>query len=112
MMEQGERLRAWRAYVGEQRGRKLTLEEAAELIAIEAERLGIGPTSRKVPRTHASLTRWELGNVSPTIEGLAVIAAAYHVNAFDLMTKDPPTLGIAARASRRPAEPRSRKSKG
>jgi hypothetical protein len=90
--DQGQLLRAWRVYVGDRRGRKLSLEAAAQLIADEAEKLNIPFESRKVPRTHASLTRWELGNVEQKVEGLGIIAKAYGINAFDLMTGPPPTL--------------------
>lgn len=89
--EQGHRLRAWRQYVGERRGHKLTLVEAAAMIAAVAEKRGIAANARKLPRTHASLTRWELGDVQHSVEGLAVIAEAWDVNAFDLMTKLPPS---------------------
>lgn len=88
--EQGKLLRAWRVEVGERRGRYLALEHAAQLITDEAERQGISKASRWLPRTHASLTRWELGNVKQSVEGLSVIAKAYGINPYDLMTTPPP----------------------
>ncbi len=88
--EQGALLRAWRNYVGEVRGRPLTLKEAAALIAEEAERQGVRASARSLPRSHASLTRWELGNVEQSASGLGLIAKAYGVNAYDLMTRLPP----------------------
>jgi transcriptional regulator with XRE-family HTH domain len=83
--EQGRRLRAWREFVGERMGRKLTLKAAAELIATEVESQGGDRNCRWVPCTHASLTRWELGNVQHNIQGLGIIAKAYGVSPIDLM---------------------------
>jgi hypothetical protein len=96
--EQGQLLRLWREYVGWKHGQVLTLEAAAVLIADEAERQGIPEGNRSVPRTHASLTRWELGNVQPKIAGLGIIAKAYGINPFDLMTKPPPRTSEGTRS--------------
>ena len=83
--EIGMRLRACRKEIGERRGRNFTLMAAAAEIAEEAARQGIG-VSRMVPRTHASLTRWELGNVQPSLEGLRIIARTYGVSLSDLVS--------------------------
>ena len=102
--EQGQLLRQWREHVGDLRGRPLTLMEAAELIADECERQGVSEENRRVPRSHASLTRWELGNVDQKVEGLGIIAKAYGINAFDLMVGPPPV--AVARARERAADRR------
>ena len=88
-IEQGLRLRAWREHTGNLSGERLTLKVVAELIADEADRQSIARTSRMVPRTHASLTRWELGNVQQTIDGLGIIAKVYGVSLIDLMRMPP-----------------------
>jgi transcriptional regulator with XRE-family HTH domain len=82
---QGAALRAWRKLTG------LSLERAAELIAIEAEKAGIGPKSRSVPRSHASLIRWETGqNKDYKLIGLDLIARVYGVATHDIMRMPPP----------------------
>jgi hypothetical protein len=88
-IEQGLRLRAWRNHAAKLSGRKLTLEAAAELIAAEVEHQGHHRDVRWAPCTHASLTRWELGNVQQNLEGLGVIAKAYGVRPIDLMRMPP-----------------------
>lgn len=90
--EQGSALRSWREWAGDRLGHKLTLEKAAELISGEAERQSISESSRSTPRTHASLTRWELANVKHTIEGLKIIAKVYGISYAEL-TAGPPEAG-------------------
>lgn len=68
--------------------KKLTLMGAATLIDAEAERQKIDPEGRSVPRTHASLIRWESGKVPVKLLGLAVIASAYGVDLDELTNPD------------------------
>lgn len=73
---QGAALKAWRKKLG------YTLEEAAELIAKEAEKAGVDKSERTVPRTHPALRRWEENeNRSHNIKGLKIIAKAYGTTA-------------------------------
>jgi transcriptional regulator with XRE-family HTH domain len=88
-VELGACLRAWRERVGQNAGYKLTLEAAALMVASEAERAGISSASRKVPRSHASLTRWERGNVSQSVEGLEIIAKVYGIRLRDISEMPP-----------------------
>ena len=83
-------MHAWRDYVGARRGRALTLEEAAELIAVEAERQGFDRNARGLPCKHASLSRWEGGKAQQKIEGLGIIARAYGISFDDLICREPP----------------------
>jgi hypothetical protein len=92
----GANLRAWRVYVGVARGKAMTLVEAVQLISEEAERLGIG-VSRKVPRTHPALIRWEQGDIEHSVLGLSIIATVYGVTTRDLMAEPPQALTPEAR---------------
>lgn len=86
--EQGKLLRAWRKWEAARRQKRLTLMTLAAEVAERAEAKGFAPTSRKIPGSHASMTRWENG-APQSLEGLTVIAEIYGVSIVDLM-KDPP----------------------
>jgi transcriptional regulator with XRE-family HTH domain len=89
MSAQGELLRQWRERVG------LTLEQAADAVDVIALSRGIDKKGRRVPRTHASLSRWETGVVDTKELGLELIAAAYGVSVEDLR-RPPPQEGARA----------------
>jgi hypothetical protein len=99
--EQGKLLRKWRRWYGEKRGRKLTLMELAGLVSDVAEQKGFDQKSRRIPGSHAAMTRWELGDVDQTLAGLDVLAAIYGVLVTDLM-RDP---AEAATRTEQPPEP-------
>lgn len=79
----GNILRLWRQSKG------LTLEKAAEQIADHAREAGVPEKSKMVPRTYASLIRWEKDQVQMKQIGLDLIAAAYGVSS-DELRKPPP----------------------
>lgn len=60
------------------------MAEAADRIEQEAKKAGIGKKDRSVPRSHASLSRWETGNVLIKEVGLQLFARAYGVTPDDL----------------------------
>lgn len=80
----GELLRLWRESKG------WSLETVAHLVELEAGKRGIDPGSKKVPRTHASMSRWETGVVDVKPLGLELIAQAYGVEPDDLRKPPPP----------------------
>lgn len=87
--EQGRLLRAWREHIGARRGIRLTLETLAAELSLLAEEEGIPSTSRKVPGTWASLSRWENGVSEQSPTGMRLIAKHYKVDVQDLMGPPP-----------------------
>ncbi len=83
MAEQGDILRQWRERIG------WSLERAALEVELLANARGIPRNSKKVPRTHASLSRWETGNVEIKSLGLDLLARAYGVS-VDALRNPPP----------------------
>lgn len=67
---QADLIRLWREHLG------LSLESVAFAIEALCRDRGISPKSRKYPRTHASLSRWETGQSDVKEAGLTVIAEA------------------------------------
>lgn len=88
--QQGKLLRAWRHHMSAERNVRITLTALAADVAARAEAKGFAPESRKIPGTHASMTRWELGDSPQSLDGLQIIAEVYGVSILDLM-KPPPT---------------------
>lgn len=84
----GTILRQWRERNG------LTLEAAATAVEILATTRGIPKSSKKVPRTHASLSRWENGHVEIKRLGLELLAAVYGTTP-DAIQRPPPPEGSA-----------------
>lgn len=82
-MATGENLRLWREAMGK------TLEEAAHAVETLAKARGIARSSKKVPRTHASLSRWETGKVDVKELGLDLLAEAYGISP-DQLRRPPP----------------------
>jgi transcriptional regulator with XRE-family HTH domain len=81
---QGELLRQWRERKG------MSLEAAAFAVELLARTAGVDAKSKKIPRTHASLSRWETGKVEVKDLGLALLAEAYGVDPEDLRRPPPP----------------------
>lgn len=99
-MTTGENLRLWR----EARG--LTLEEAADKVETLAIARGVPRESKKVPRTHASLSRWETGKVDVKEIGLELIALAYGVTK-EQIRRPPPEAGSPPTRSVEVPEPQA-----
>lgn len=87
--EQGRLLRAWRKHVGERQKRKISLMDLAAQVSEAAEKAGIPRQSRRIPGSHASMTRWELGDVEQSMSGLQLIATIYGVSVVSLMSEPP-----------------------
>lgn len=83
MASQADLLRLWREYHGK------TLEEVALAVELAATARSIDRKSRSVPRTHASMSRWENGLVNIKEIGLELIANAYGMQADDLRRPPP-----------------------
>lgn len=73
MAKQGDILRQWREKIG------WSLEKAALEVELLARERGIPESSKKIPRTHASLSRWETGKVEIKSLGLELLSSAYGV---------------------------------
>jgi transcriptional regulator with XRE-family HTH domain len=84
--DQGAILRLWRESKG------MSLEQAAFAVEAVARSRGIAAKSKKIPRTHASLSRWETGVVDVKDQGLELLAEVYGVAKEDLR-KPPPAPG-------------------
>lgn len=97
--EQGKLLRAWRHHMSDRRGTRITLMSLAGEVAEAAEKLGHKPSSRKIPGSHASMTRWELGDVEQSLQGLQIIADIYGVTMQDLMRAPPTDQAPTAKAN-------------
>lgn len=80
---QAEILRQWRERKG------MSLETAAFAVEQLAKLRHIDPASKKIPRTHASLSRWETGKVEVKELGLALLAAAYGITEDDIRRPPP-----------------------
>lgn len=81
-------------YFKEWRG-ELTLEAAAERIAEIATEWGLDTASKKIPTTHASLSRIESGKSGYSEITLELLAEAYNTHPIALLTRKPdeaPTL--------------------
>lgn len=85
-MTQGELLRLWRESQG------LTLEALAFQVDLAAQARGIPRTGRQVPRTHASMSRWESDDSPAKPLGLEIIAEVYNVS-VDALRRAPPPPG-------------------
>lgn len=67
----------------------LTLEQVAFNIEVIATSRGIPKKSKAVPRTHASLSRWESGNVQIKETGLEIIASALNMTVEEIRRPPP-----------------------
>lgn len=83
-IKQAEILRQWRERKG------LSLETAAFAVEQLAKLRHIDPASKKIPRTHASLSRWETGRVEIKELGLELLAAAYGITPEQIRQPPPP----------------------
>lgn len=82
----GDILRQWRE------DRQMSLEALAQAVELLANSRGIPKASKKVPRTHASMSRWETGVVDVKELGLSLIAEVYNVPT-DFLRRPPPERG-------------------
>lgn len=66
-----------------------SLEEVAFQVDALAKTLGIPRSGKKLPRTHASMSRWETGVSDVKEGGLRLIAMTYGVSVDDLRRPPP-----------------------
>lgn len=82
---QADLIRQWREHKG------LSLETVAFGVELLCKTRGVPSKSRKYPRTHASLSRWETGQSDVKEVGLAVIAEAMGIT-IEQIRQPPPVV--------------------
>lgn len=94
----GEVLRLWRTRQGK------SLEVVAFAVDQLAKLAGADPKGKKIPRTHASLSRWETGKSEVKEAGLRFLAEVYGVQPGDLRKPPPPEGSPPTRTIEVPSE--------